>query len=73
MKHGAELGPDGRALPDSGRCEAFDIMPTEDDAEYVRCPNRGVRVHERMGEGRWRTRLACAFHTSLVAQRQELS
>ena len=48
-----------------GRCEAFDIVPTEDDAEYVRCVNRGVRVVETCASGHKRSRIVCAEHRSL--------
>ena len=55
--------------PQSVRCEAWDIVPTEDDAEYVRCPNVGVRVLETDGFGHRRTRIACAYHRSPTEER----
>ncbi len=57
---------DATALPSKGRCEAWDLVPTEDDADYVQCVNRGVRVVERLCTGGFRTRIACAVHRSLV-------
>jgi len=55
---------------ETGRCEAFDVVPTEDDADYVQCVNRGVRVVERLPElGHTRTRIACAYHRSLTEER----
>jgi len=55
--------------PLEGRCEATDLVPTEDDAAFVRCPNVGVRVFEHDEFGHGRTRIACAFHRSLTEER----
>lgn len=55
-------------LPTEGRCEAWDIVPTEDDAKEVQCVNHGVRVIERLCTGGFRSRIACAVHRSLVGE-----
>jgi len=44
------------------RCEAFDIVPTEDDAEDVRCSNMGVRILETNEFGHLRLRYVCRDH-----------
>jgi len=44
-----------------GRCEAFDLVPTEADAAYVRCARSGVRITESDG-GRPRRRTVCPDH-----------
>jgi hypothetical protein len=44
-----------------GRCEAYDMVPTEDDARDVRCPRSGVRIRETI-DGRPRHRTVCQQH-----------
>ncbi len=44
------------------RCEAVDLVPTEDDADAVRCPNSGVRILESNEVGHLRLRYVCRDH-----------
>jgi hypothetical protein len=55
--------PTEKKLGDHGQCEAFDWIPTEDDAVYVQCANQGRRISERdylTGYLRWR--IVCPLH-----------
>lgn len=49
-----------------GQCEAVDLVPTEDDADAVRCSNMGVRIRETVGDvstnGYTRLRFVCHKH-----------
>lgn len=49
-----------------GQCEAIDLVPTEDDADAVRCSNMGVRIRETVGDiggnGYARIRFVCPVH-----------
>lgn len=49
-------------MTDIGACEAVDIVPTEDDAEFVVCGQPGRRVVETDNHGHQRTRIACSDH-----------
>lgn len=44
----------------------MDWQQTEDDAEFMRCPNAGRPVCEVDDLGRARERIACAEHTGDV-------
>ena len=52
-----------RQVGDRGQCEAYDLIPTEDDAAYVRCSEPGVVILERLpGLSRTRIRCVCWQH-----------
>jgi hypothetical protein len=40
----------------------MDIVPTEDDADYVQCPKIGVVIREDCGFGHVRLRSVCEDH-----------
>jgi len=44
------------------QCEAMDWVPTEDDAEYLRCPRDGAVIEERDEFGHVRHRSVCVDH-----------
>lgn len=43
------------------QCEAIEMVPTEDDAVAVRCPNNGRVIRESV-DGRSRLRAVCPAH-----------
>ncbi len=45
-----------------GRCAVVDIVPSEEDANFVRCTNSGVRITETDTFGHKRLRYVCPFH-----------
>ena len=45
-----------------GQCEALDLVPTADDANYVRCTNTGVKIRETDEMNRARHRTVCPKH-----------
>lgn len=45
-----------------GQCEAVDLVPTADDANYIRCTNTGVRIRETWSIDHTRHRTVCPKH-----------
>lgn len=50
-----------REVGEHMRCEAIEMVPTEDDATAVRCPNNGRVIREHF-DGRTRLRSVCPAH-----------
>ena len=52
-----------RQVGDRGQCEAYDLIPTEDDAACVRCREPGIVILEKLHDvNRTRIRCVCWKH-----------
>ena len=53
--------PPLRQVGDHGQCEAYDLIPTKDDAVDIRCTRQGRCIRE-LDNGRPRLRIVCVLH-----------